>query len=194
MKLPIYIGSVVNAAALVLLPLPAFAHTDLGGAQTFVAGLLHPLGGVDHLLAAVAIGLWAMLSGARRPLLLPLCFMAVMALAAVAGAAAPGLAMIEGAIATTILGLGLLLAFAVRAPGFAALAIVAAFAIVHGYSHGAEGGAALPYLLGLLVATGVLHLVGIGAGALSLSAGRQELARAAGTGIALVGAWLLIAG
>jgi urease accessory protein len=172
---------------------PAGAHTGLGDAHTFTAGVLHPFAGLDHLLAAFAVGLWATLSGARRPLLLPVAFVATMAAAALVGASGVRLPYVEPALAATVVALGLLIALTVQTSTAVGAALVAAFAAVHGYAHGAEGGAAAPYLAGLIVATALLHLAGIAAGLAFRAVDRPLLVRTAGAAVVVLGAYVLVA-
>src|SRR5262245_36958102 len=115
----------------------AFAHVG-DHAAGFTAGLAHPFSGLDHVLAMVAVGLWAAQLGRPAAWLLPLAFPAVMALGAVAGLSGVGLPALEIALAGTVLALGLVIAFALRPSLAASVGLIAAFALVHGYSHGAE--------------------------------------------------------
>jgi len=179
--------------ALGLLPGSALAHVGAGDVHTFTGGVMHPLGGLDHVLAAFAVGLWAALAGGRRALLWPLALVAAMTMAALAGAHGVALPAVEPAIAATVVALGLLIALAVKAPTPIGVVLVALFALVHGHAHGAEGGAALSYLAGLVAATAALHLAGLAAGRVSLAVEAPLLARTAGAAIALAGAWIMLA-
>ena len=114
----------------------AQAHPGHGGG--LLAGIAHPLFGLDHVLAMVAVGVWAFQLGGRARWLVPASFVALMAVACGAGIAGVALPLVEAGIATSVLVLGLLIAFAVRVtPAFGA-GIVALFAIFHGHAHGAE--------------------------------------------------------
>src|SRR5262245_17685377 len=169
---------------------PAFAHVgDHGGG--FGAGLAHPLSGLDHMLAMVAVGLWASQLGRPAAWLLPLTFPAVMALGAAVGLSGLALPAVELAIAGSVIVLGLVIALALRPSLAASAAIIALFALFHGYSHGTElpaSGGVLAYGAGFMAATFVLHAIGLAIGGLQ----RSALApRAAGAAIAAVGVALL---
>jgi len=153
---------------------------------------MHPLSGVDHVLAAFAVGVWAMLGGARRPLLLSAVYMTAMLGATVLAATSTPLPPIEPAVAATVISLGLLIAFSIRADAVLGGMLVALFAIVHGHAHGAEGGAGPSYLAGLLLTTAALLLAGIGAGRLATVTDQSAFARLAGAITAAVGGWILI--
>jgi urease accessory protein len=180
------------ALPLVLLASPALAHVGYHSAMSFADGVLHPLNGVDHLLAAFAVGLWASLAGNRQPLVWPLTFVGVMTLAVIAGANGAAMPFMEVAIALSVAALGALIVFAVRAPLAIGAVAIALFAAVHGYAHGVEGGASMPYLAGLVAMTAALHIAGYGFGYLTLRAGRPLLARVAGGAIAAAGVALLV--
>jgi len=177
------------ALSLLLASGTAGAHTghDTSG---LAAGLAHPFGGMDHLLAMLAVGLWAAQTGGRRIWLLPAAFMAMLALGAGVAQFAPALQLIEPGIAASVLVLGLLVARASRFALPASLALTASFGLMHGYAHGAEmPGTVAPaaYVLGFLAATAALHLLGIAMG----STARERYARIAGVGIAASGMWML---
>ncbi|SFI67624.1 HupE/UreJ family protein [Albimonas pacifica] len=178
------------AAALLLLPPAALAHDGAGVAGGFASGVLHPLMGPDHVAAMVAVGLWGAVLGAPAIWVLPVAFPLVMALGGALGVAGVPLPGIETGIAASALALGLAVALAIRPPLWAAALVVAAFAVFHGHAHGAEmPGAASPlaYAAGFVLATGLLHLAGIGIGALSRWPAGRALVRAGGGAIALAG-------
>jgi urease accessory protein len=174
---------------------PAFAHPGAHHAFTgFGAGFVHPLTGWDHLLAMLAIGLWA--AQQRRPLLwlLPALFPMTMAAGALAGLAGVHLPMLETGIAASVAVLGLLIAFAVRVPAWGGASLVALFGAFHGYAHGMElpdGASFALYGAGFVLATALLHLAGLASGLFARSAMAEKLLRIAGVGIALTGAYLL---
>lgn len=157
------------------------------------SGLLHPFSGLDHLLAMVAVGLWAAQGGAQRVWHLPATFMALLAAGAGIALLLPNLPLIETGIAASVLVLGLIIALAVKVPTTLSIALTAAFGFVHGYAHGSEMPAmANPalYALGFLAATAALHFTGAIVG---LQA-RERFARwtqAGGAMIALAGVWML---
>ena len=169
----------------------AFAHVG-AHAGSLADGLAHPFSGFDHVLAMVAVGLWASQLGRPAAWLLPLTFPAVMALGAVAGMSGVALPAVESALAATVLVLGLVIALALRPSVPVSAGLIAAFALVHGYSHGAElppTSAALAYGAGFMVATFVLHAIGLAIGGLP----RAALApRATGAAIAAAGIVLLV--
>ena len=179
--------SVLAAAALASLSGAALAHPGHAPAS-FATGFAHPLGGLDHLLAMLAVGLYAARQAGTARLLLPAGF--VLAMLAGAGLGALGLALpaVEAGIAASVLVLGLLVAFAARLP------LVAAFALFHGHAHHAEMGDAtlLGYSLGFALATAALHAAGLAlARAFPDSRGGHLALRLGGGGIAGVGVALL---
>lgn len=164
------------------------------------SGLSHPFAGMDHLLAMLGVGVWSAL-GARRvadAMRPPLAFIVLMLVGAALGFGGVSLPAVEPMIAASLLVIGLLLAVRARLPVGAGMALVGAFAIFHGFAHGAELPAsadALPGVLayagGFVLATFTLHVAGIGIGA-ALRERNGWLARTAGAGVALYGAALLI--
>ncbi len=178
------------AALGVLLAGAAQAHTGGGDQGGFFSGFTHPLFGWDHVVAMVAVGLWGAFLRAPAIWLLPIIFPAVMAFGGALGVAGVPLPMVETGIALSGVILGLLVAFAVRAPLWVAAVIVGSFAIFHGHAHGTElPEAANPYsyALGFVVATGLLHLAGIAFGQLTNRPWGSYAVRAAGLVIAAVG-------
>jgi urease accessory protein len=181
------------AAALILLASagPAFAHTG-HGASSLMQGFAHPLGGLDHLLAMVAVGLYAAMLGGRALWLVPAAFLGTMALGGALGVAGYALPYTEIGIAASVIVLGLAIAFRISLPTIAAMALAGLFAIFHGHAHGAEMPqtvAGYEYAAGFLFATALLHGVGIGIGIFSARSWR--VAQAAGAAMALTGAMLL---
>ncbi|WP_374633725.1 HupE/UreJ family protein [Paracoccus sp. (in: a-proteobacteria)] len=173
---------------LLLMPTAAFAHPGhVAGPSAFAAGLGHPLGGADHVLAMVAVGLWAATAIDRRGIwALPLAFMGAMLIGGILGASGIALPAVEPAILASSVILGLAVALALRPSLGFALPVVAAFGIMHGHAHGAEGPASglMAYAAGFVLATGALHLAGIGLG--RLGATRILGAATAAAGMALV--------
>jgi urease accessory protein len=186
------------AAALVLVPSLALAHPGPPGhTHDLATGFLHPLGGLDHLLAMVAVGLFAAQLGGRALWLVPASFVSVMAAAGLAGMSGAALPMTEAGIALSIIVLGGAVALRASMPVAAAMALVGFFAIFHGYAHGVETpetASGLLYGLGFVAATAMLHGLGIGIG---LAVGRieagfgRQLVRIAGSAAAVIGAVLL---
>ena len=183
----------VLLAALVMsvFPTPALAHEGTGLAGGFLAGFMHPLSGADHMLAMISVGLWGAFLG--RPLVyaLPMIFPTVMAFGAGIGMLGVPLPPVEIGIALSVLTLGLMILFAVRAPVPVACAIVAIFGLFHGYAHGVELPSAadpIGYSAGFVLCTGLLHLTGIALGLLNFSNAGTIALRGAGGVIALCGA------
>ncbi len=173
---------------------PALAHTGTGLPGGIVSGFLHPLSGFDHLLAMVAVGIWGAYLG--RPLIfaLPVLFPTVMALGAAVGMANIPIPPVEIGISLSVLLLGGLIAFGVRAPVWVACLIVAIFAVFHGYAHGKELPSAadpIGYSVGFMTATGLLHVAGIGIGALNALPWGKVVTRSLGGFIAASGAVFL---
>jgi urease accessory protein len=146
---------------------PASAHIVAGMGGGFAAGFAHPLLGPDHLLAMVSVGIWGAQLGAPAIWVLPIAFPLIMAFGGAAGIIGVPLPATELLIALSVLVLGIMVAQARRLPLAAALPIVAVFAIAHGHAHGAElphSANALAFSTGFVLATGMLHAVGIGIG------------------------------
>ena len=183
------------AAAISLMPTIASAHTGLGGAHDFFHGFMHPIGGLDHVLAMVAVGMVAARLGGRALWLLPTAFVTIMAASGALGAIGVAVPFVEAGIALSVLVLGAALACDTKLPLAAAMAMVGFFAVFHGHAHGAEMPASvsgLTYGLGFVAATVLLHGVGIGLGLLIGHAGdSQRVARFAGGAISLAGVGLL---
>jgi urease accessory protein len=172
----------------------ALAHEQAGVGGGLAQGLLHPLTGIDHLIAMVAVGIWGAQLGAPAIWVLPITFPMVMALGAVLGVLKIPLPMPEVAIALSALVLGAAVALRLRLPFAAAAAVVAVFAIFHGHAHGVElPGSANPlsYGVGFVVATGLLHLCGILLGTLTQWPIGERLIRGFGVVIAILGGYFL---
>lgn len=170
----------------------AFAHPghNISG---FAAGLTHPFSGLDHLLAMVAVGMWAAQGGGRKVWLLPVTFMTMLTVGAGVAMQWESLPLVEAGIATSVLALGLLIALSLQLPASLSVAITGLFGLLHGYAHGLElplSAAPAEYALGFLAATAALHLTGIAAG-LTMRQHHALLSRLLGSSIALSGAYLL---
>ena len=178
------------------LPSPAMAHDGTGLAGGFAAGFSHPLSGFDHMLAMVAVGIWGAFLG--RPLVyaLPMLFPSAMALGGGIGMAGIPVPPVELGIAISVVVLGAMIFLALRLPVVVACAIVAIFALFHGYAHGMELPSAadpIGYSAGFVLCTGLLHLAGIALGTLSaLPAGTIAL-RGVGGAMAMAGVWFTVA-
>jgi urease accessory protein len=180
----------LTIAMLVLLSSPAMAHTG-HGTHGLLGGLIHPLTGADHLLAMLAVGIWAGSLGGRALWAGPASFVAAMLAGFALALAGFALPMVEPGIAVSVLVLGLMVAFAVQIRPVYALPVIALFAIGHGYAHGTElAGGAIAFASGMLVSTAVLHLAGAGLG--HYVRGKVMPARQAmGSAITAVGALML---
>jgi len=190
--------AIVERATLALgffLPALALAHVgqgDIGGG--FVAGVEHPIFGFDHVVAMVAVGIWGAILGPPAIWVLPVTFPLVMAFGGVLGGMGVPIPGIEIGIAVSALVLGCMVAFAVRPPLWIAGVLVGAFAIFHGYAHGAElpGSAnAIAYAIGFVVATGSLHAFGILLGVANRWPVGKKLLRLGGAFIAACGVYFL---
>jgi len=165
----------------------AAAHPGHG--MSYMSGLAHPLSGADHLLAMLAVGLWASQLVGRARWLVPASFVTVMTVAGGLGMAGIALPMVESGIAASVLALGLLVAMTARLPVASSSALVALFAVFHGYAHGAEmpaEGSVWAYGLGFVLSTAALHVAGLVLGRFN-----HKLARVLGAAIAMAGAAML---
>ena len=170
----------------------ALAHPghDVSGLSV---GLLHPFNGFDHLLAMVAVGLWAAQNGGRKIWLLPAAFMLMMAAGAKCALIYPFLPLIESGIAASVLVLGIIIALSLKLPARLSIAITALFGFFHGYAHGLEmfgASEAQAYALGFLATTAALHLAGIMIG-ITTRTRCMRLPQTLGAVIAANGVWLL---
>ena len=197
MKISVRLSAPIAALAVALAPAIASAHTGIGATTGFLHGFWHPIGGIDHVLAMVAVGLFAAQLGGRALWAVPATFVAVMATGGALGMAGVALPAVEVGIALSVLVLGLLVLAGRRWPLGLAMALVAVFAVFHGHAHGAEmpiDASGLSYGLGFMLATALLHLagigLGIGLGRLAATEGGR-LIQASGAAIALAGVVLL---
>jgi len=159
--------TLLAAATAILTPGVAFAHTGVGDTSGFIHGFGHPISGLDHILAMVMVGVFAWQLGGRALWLVPMTFLVIMSIGGALGIAGIGVPFVEIGIALSVVVLGAIVAFNVKAPIAAAMGLVGLFAIFHGHAHGAEipedaGGVA--YAAGFMIATALLHLAGITAG------------------------------
>jgi len=190
------LAMLARAASLVLavVPVAALAHEEAGQAAGFLAGLAHPVSGLDHVLAMIAVGLWGAVLGLPAIWVLPVAFPLVMAVGGLMGLLGLPLPGVEVGIAVSAIVLGTMVLAEVRPPLWLAAAMVAFFAVFHGHAHGRElpeGTSALLYSLGFVVATGVLHAVGILIGVAHRWAAGRQIVRVAGGAVALAGLFFL---
>ena len=183
----------LSVTALALLPSLAYAHVGIGETGGFLHGLTHPVSGLDHICAMLAAGLWAVQTGGRSIWAVPLTFVSVMALGGMLPLLGIGLPFIEQGIALSVLLLGVLIAASVRLPLWLGGGMVGLFALWHGHAHGTEMPAlasGIEYVLGFMLATALLHIIGIASGLSMQRRARERVIRAAGAGIALCGMYL----
>lgn len=180
----------------VLLALPSLCHAHPGhDANGFVHGMGHPLGGLDHILAMVAVGLWAAQLGGRAFYLVPLSFAGIMVLGGALGMSGVPVPFVEQGIMSSVLILGLLIAAAVRVPLGMGILLVGCFAIFHGYAHGAEmppDSSGLGYAAGFVLATAALHGAGMVLGVMMGRLAQPRLIRVAGAAIVAAGLFLAV--
>jgi urease accessory protein len=176
----------------------ALAHTDAGATTGFAYGFGHPIGGLDHVLAMVAVGLFAFLLKGRALWLVPAAFVGTMALGGIVGVFGIPVPLVELGIALSVVAIGGLIAFGKSIPVVAAMAIVGAFSIFHGHAHGAEMPetmSGIAYGLGFMLATALLHgagiLAGFGIGRLGEVHG-MKLARASGAAMSVAGLAIVV--
>jgi urease accessory protein len=179
---------------LLLCPLTVFAHQRGGEVIGFASGFWHPISGIDHILAMVAVGMWGAQLGAPAIWVLPVVFPMVMALGGTMGLMGVKLPGIELCIALSALALGFAVFREARPKLWIAATIVGVFAIAHGHAHGTElplGASGVLYSVGFVIATGLLHALGIGIGLVHRwTAGRLAL-RVAGAVVAMGGVFFL---
>ena len=174
----------------VILPSTASAHSEAGTVGGFVSGFKHPLTGLDHIVAMVAVGLWGAFLGGRAMWTLPVVFPVVMAFGGAMGVLGVPLPSVETGIALSGIILGAMVAFAAKPPLWVAAVIVGIFAIFHGHAHGTElpeAANAMTFAVGFVISTGLLHLSGIAFGLLVKWPSGRIAVRAGGVVIALVG-------
>jgi urease accessory protein len=179
--------------AVVLIPSAAFAHIGVSPVHDLMHGLEHPLSGIDHICAMVAVGLWAAQRGGRAIWLVPLTFVLVMALGGILGMTGVSLPFVERGIVLSVIVLGVLVAAAIRLPLPVSIFIVGLFALVHGHAHGTEissSATGFSYALGFVAATTFLHAIGVSFGLLMERAHSIQLVRIAGAAIAACGVYL----
>jgi len=180
---------------LILMPEIALAHAPEGSGGGFVTGFLHPIMGVDHLVAMVAVGLWGAFLGERALWILPIVFPSIMAVGAAFGIVGLEIPLVEFVIALSGVVLGALIALRVRAPLAIAMVLVGIFAIFHGYAHGVEMPeqiSAITYSAGFVIGTGLLHLAGVAIGFATRLPRGELLVRGCGGVISAIGLSYLV--
>lgn len=172
---------------------PAFAHTGVEETAGFTHGFAHPIGGLDHLLAMLAVGMLAAVLGGRALWLVPLSFILMMLAGGALGTASVSLPLVELGIGVSVIALGLGVGFRVTLPTSWAIALVGLFAIFHGHTHGAEmpeTTSGVEYAAGFVLATALLHVCGITFGVLADGYSRR-IGQTAGVVITIVGLAML---
>ena len=180
---------------LIVMPEIALAHAPEGAGGGFVTGFLHPIMGVDHLVAMVAVGLWGAFFGERALWILPIVFPSIMAFGAAFGIVGLEIPLVEFVIALSGVVLGALIALRVRAPLAIAMVLVGIFAIFHGYAHGVEMPeqiSAITYSAGFVIGTGLLHLAGVAIGFATRLPRGELLVRGCGGVISAIGLSYLV--
>jgi urease accessory protein len=188
------VGMVAAVGVVSLVSSTASAHVGTGLPGGWVSGFIHPFNGIDHLLAMVLVGVWGAFLG--RPLIhvLPVVFPAMMVAGAIMGMFGVPLPPVAAGIALSVMVLGGCIALSIRAPVWAASLVVAIFAVFHGYAHGKELPSAadpITYSAGFVLATGLLHVSGIGLGLLNGLPRGIVVTRGFGGITAALGGWLL---
>jgi urease accessory protein len=190
----------ILVAASVLAPVAALAHTGVGDTHGVVHGFMHPVSGLDHVLAMVAVGVLAALLGGRAIWLVPTSFVAMAAVGGVLGLQGVPVPFVELGISASVILLGLAIALQAKLPLGWTAGLVGLFGLYHGYAHGAEmpaDASGFAYGVGFLAATAMLHIAGIGLGlgiAQLAKSSATRFAQAGGTAIALAGVALLAHG
>ncbi len=179
------------AATLFTIPTLSMAHTGMESTG-LVSGLLHPLTGFDHLLAMIAVGLWAARMGGKALWALPITFVGLMILGAGLAIGTVNIPFVEPVILVSVISLGALVAFDIKMPVLAGTVLVALFGMMHGQAHGLEiaGATNTTYILGFATVTMALHLSGI---ALGKKLQRTQLLSIIGVGVASAGILMSLA-
>ncbi len=181
-------------AAFVFAPVLLFAHPGFGNSTGFVHGFAHPLSGLDHMIAMVAIGIWAVQVGGKATWLIPLSFVSMMIAGAVLGASGIALPFVETGIIMSVLILGVLIIASVRMPVILGMIVAGLFALCHGHSHGTEipaTASGIAFIAGFTLSTVMLHLGGIGLGYTAAKVSKEKLVRLAGIPIFIAGLVML---
>lgn len=194
-KLPLGLTSPIAAALLLaMMATPLFAHP--GHAEHgFHDGIAHPIFGMDHLLAMIAVGLLAVRWGGPALYVLPCTFLGSMLLGGLLAIGSVPMPGVEYGIAASVLVLGVLIAATKRVPLAYGAVLVAVFAIFHGHAHAAEMAAEVSfpqYAAGFLLSTALLHLLGVVGGLLVAKLLAANALRVAGGAIALAGLLLMV--
>jgi urease accessory protein len=192
---PSRLGQALLAAVLIFVLPDVVAAHEGGSAVGLLNGLKHPVSGLDHVLAMVAVGLWGAQLGKPEVWVLPVVFPMVMALGGMLGLLGVPIPGVEIGIALSAIVLGVMVLGEVDPPLVVTACVVGLFAIFHGHAHGAElpeGASGVTYSLGFVIATGLLHAVGIAIGEIHRWPAGQKALRVAGAGVAAAGVMFLV--
>ncbi|HEU0095419.1 MAG TPA: HupE/UreJ family protein [Rhizomicrobium sp.] len=184
-----------TSAVLLAAALPAAAHPGHGPISGFLAGVQHPLSGMDHLLAMIAVGLWAGLCGGRREWLWPAAFVTSMIAGSAIGMFRPVTLTVEPMILASVMILGLVTAMRLRAPLVLGGLLIGVFGMAHGYAHGTEiphTAHGLDFAAGFTLATATLHLTGLLVAVRLRQLRLDFVARFAGGAIVIAGIGLIL--
>jgi urease accessory protein len=184
---------VIGSALSLALAASASAHPAIFHDLSFAAGVAHPLSGLDHISAMVAVGLWAAIKGNRALWLWPTTFVAVMLIGGLLGLASIPVPLVAPGILASVVVLGLMVTFAITPPMWFGAGLIGVFALLHGHAHGTEVAPtvnALEYVSGFVVATVALHIVGIALGIVMKRTGGDSVSRLAGVACTAVGVGL----
>ncbi len=193
-----FFSTILAASLVVATAAPAFAHTGAGGTSGFMHGFMHPIGGLDHVLAMVAVGLFAFLLGGGAKWRVPAAFVAMMAVGGLLAVNAVAVPFVEVGIALSVVVIGALVAAGRGMPVAVAMAVVGLFAVFHGHAHGLEmpvTSSGIGYGLGFMLATALLHGAGLGVGYLAaLSSARHgnRMVRVGGAATCALGVAILV--
>lgn len=180
---------------LVSVPGMVSAHTGVGSMTGFSSGFGHPIAGLDHLLAMLAVGLWAACLGGRSRWAVPATFIIFMAVGGFVGMADFSVPFIEHGIVFSVLALGFFVTGALKVSPINSAVIVGFFALFHGHAHGSEiplTAGSIAYISGFLIATTFLHSIGLSLGMLFQNVSSGRIRRLAGYAIMLCGAYLAV--
>jgi urease accessory protein len=194
-SLLLLLSFIASTALPSLLAPVAQAHVGNHESGGFLHGLQHPMGGLDHILAMLAVGLWAAQLGGAALWSLPLAFVGVMVFGGVLGMTGVTMPFVEQGILISDLVLGAIILSATRLPLTVSISIVGVLAVFHGYAHGAEmpsGASGLEYAVGFVCSTALLHLVGLSSALLTKRIGQDRLVRVAGAGVLMGGLFLSV--
>jgi urease accessory protein len=181
---------------LLILPTLAFAHSEDSSTSGFLHGFLHPIGGIDHLLAMLAVGVWAAMAQDKSKWIIPASFVGIMALGGILGFAGLAMPLVEEVILLSVLVLGVLIAITLKLPLPAAAVIVGAFALFHGHAHGTElphAVSAATYAAGFLFSSALINLTGFGIGTMIQKTEKPQLFRLTGMAFTLASVVLIFA-